>query len=93
MSRLDDEDTGSLTIFLGTAPGVGTTRAMLHEAVEAGFYDSKDWGTKHPRIQILTIEELLAGKNIDRPQGAADATFKRAPKAKAATANMNLPLD
>jgi site-specific DNA-methyltransferase (adenine-specific) len=69
------------------------TKPMLHEAVEAGFYDSKDWGTKHPRIQILTIEELLAGKNIDRPQGAADATFKRAPKAKAATANMNLPLD
>ncbi len=39
---------------------------------------------------ILTIEELLAGKNIDRPQGAADATFKRARRA---AANMNLPLD
>ena len=24
------------------------TRPMLHEAVEAGFYDSKDWGTKYP---------------------------------------------
>jgi DNA modification methylase len=68
------------------------TKPMLHEAVEAGFYESTSWG-KFPRIQILTIEELLAGKTIDYPRGAADATFKRAPRAKSATANMNLPLE
>ena len=68
------------------------TKPMLHEAVEAGFYESTSWG-KFPRIQILTIEELLAGKTIDYPRGAADATFKRAPRAKSAAANMNLPLE
>ena len=68
------------------------TKPMLHEAVEAGFYESTSWG-KFPRIQILTIEELLAGKSIDYPRGAADATFKRAPRAKSASTNMPLPLD
>jgi len=36
---------------------------------------------------------LLSGKSIDYPRGAADATFKRAPRAKSASANMDLPLD
>ena len=68
------------------------TKPMLHEAVEAAFYESQGWG-KFPRIQILTIEELLGGKTIDYPCGAADATFKRAPRAKSASTNMNLPLE
>ena len=41
----------------------------------AGFYESP-WG-KHPRIQLLTIEDLLGGKSIDYPQ-ATDVTFKKA---------------
>ncbi|MDE0167308.1 MAG: hypothetical protein OXL36_19600 [Bryobacterales bacterium] len=32
---------------------------------------------KHPRIQLLTIADLLSGKNVDYPQ-AADVTFKKA---------------
>jgi len=45
-----------------------------------GFYDSP-WG-KHPRVQILTVDELLAGKGIDYPNvRGANLTFKRAPKA------------
>lgn len=55
------------------------TRAMKAEAAAAGFYTSP-WG-KHPRLQILTIEELLAGQRIDRPPAKASVTFKRAPKA------------
>ena len=34
------------------------------------------WG-KHPRIQLLTIEDLLAGKTVDYHQ-ATDVTFKKA---------------
>lgn len=52
-------------------------------AVKRGFYESP-WG-KHPRCQILTIAELLAGARIDAPpigRYAADATLKAAPKAK-----------
>ena len=39
---------------------------------------------KYPRIQIPSIAELLAGKKIDYPRFAADATFKKAPKARKA---------
>ena len=33
----------------------------------------------YPRIQILTIEELLAGKRAEYPRLAPEATFRRAP--------------
>lgn len=55
------------------------TRAMRTEAASAGFYTSP-WG-KHQRLQILTIEDLLTGKMLDRPPAQASVTFKRAPKA------------
>ena len=57
------------------------TRNMKAEAAGAGFYESP-WQTKHPKIQILTIEELLAGKKIDFPPSRDLRTFKKAPKAK-----------
>lgn len=41
------------------------TSPMRREAATAGFYNSS-WGS-HPRLQILTIEELLSGKEIDMP--------------------------
>lgn len=57
------------------------TGPMRTEAVDAGFYVSP-WG-QHPRLQILTIKELLAGKKIDMPQTRGiNVTFKQAPKAK-----------
>jgi hypothetical protein len=55
---------------------------MVTEAVTAGFYESSSWGRKYPKIQLFTIVELLAGKQIDTPpirQGGM--TFKKAPKA------------
>ena len=60
------------------------TRPMLKEAAEAGFYQAPGLTDKYPRIQILSIAELLAGKKIDYPRFAADATFKKAPKARKA---------
>ena len=56
------------------------TREMRKEAASAGFYKSP-WGM-HPRIQILTVEELLEGKRIDYPPAVqVNATFKKAKKA------------
>ena len=52
---------------------------MRHEAADAGFYDSP-WGSSHPRLQILTIEELLGGSRIDYPRTNANSTFKKADK-------------
>lgn len=56
------------------------TSAMRKEAASAGFYTSP-WG-KHPRIQLLTVEGLLAGaQRLDYPR-LADRTFKKAPRAR-----------
>jgi site-specific DNA-methyltransferase (adenine-specific) len=61
------------------------TKPMLKEAAEAGFYkhdSSFDTGT-FPRIQILTVEDLLNGAQVQYPR-LLDATFKQAPKARGA---------
>ena len=58
------------------------TKEMRKEAANAGFYKSA-WNQRHyARLQILTVEDLLTGKTIDRPAAAqTSVTFKRAPKA------------
>jgi hypothetical protein len=56
------------------------TKPMRGEAASAGFYASP-WG-QHPRIQFLTVGELLAGKRIDCPPlRQTSRTFKQAPRA------------
>ncbi|MDW8223201.1 MAG: DNA methyltransferase [Gemmatales bacterium] len=56
--------------------------AMRREAAEAGFYTSPG-GTQHPKIQILTIADLLERQQrIDLPAWTDWQTFRRAPKAK-----------
>jgi hypothetical protein len=67
------------------------TRPMLREAAEAGFYRSGD-GTTYPRIQILTIEQVLQGKQPEYPLHSRDATYKQAPKARKSSENLKLPL-
>jgi len=63
------------------------TQPMRAEAADAGFYESKELGSpKYPRIQLLTIAELLDGKKVQAPHSVStreeNATFKRAPRAK-----------
>jgi site-specific DNA-methyltransferase (adenine-specific) len=65
------------------------TKLMRVEAAEAGFYKSP-WGN-HPRLQILTIAELLEGKRIDYPP-TVNVTHRRAPRAAGPMAQQ-LPLD
>jgi hypothetical protein len=56
------------------------TKPMRAEAASAGFYESS-WG-KHPRLQLLTVGELLEGKGIDYPRvSGANITYKQAPRA------------
>jgi len=43
------------------------SKPMKTEAVSAGSYESLLWGGKYPKIQILTIEELLSGAKIEMP--------------------------
>lgn len=53
---------------------------MVSDAATAGFYHSADRGEqKIPRIQILTIEDLLSGKaRAEHPDKKPDMNFKKA---------------
>jgi len=48
------------------------TQPMRQEAASAGFYQSP-WGT-HPKIQLVTVGQLLAGHKLDMPAGGAHMT-------------------
>jgi DNA modification methylase len=68
------------------------TKPMKKEAAEAGFYKSTD-GSTYPRLQILTIQQILDGKQPEYPAHRRDATFKKAPRSRPAPAeNLTLPL-
>ena len=57
------------------------TKPMLEEAATSGFYEPEHFpGHYYPRIQILTIRQLLDGKTLDYPRYAPVATFKKAPR-------------
>jgi site-specific DNA-methyltransferase (adenine-specific) len=56
------------------------TREMRTEAVSAGYYHSPGWNQEYPRIQILTVEQLLKGATINMPPTAV--TFKQAGRVK-----------
>jgi site-specific DNA-methyltransferase (adenine-specific) len=68
------------------------TKPMLKEAAEAGFYRSTD-GTTYPKLQILTIQQILDGRQPEYPLHRRDATFKKAPRNRpAVAANLTLSL-
>ena len=54
------------------------SKDMLTEATTAGFYKSPGWHMDYPRLQILTIEDLLTGKAPLIP--GSQQTFKQAAK-------------
>ncbi|MDD5707931.1 MAG: site-specific DNA-methyltransferase, partial [Kiritimatiellae bacterium] len=69
------------------------TGPMLEESVTAGFFESRTWGRRYPKIQILTVADLLAGKQIDMPPiKQVGATFKKAPRAERAAEQEDLPI-
>jgi site-specific DNA-methyltransferase (adenine-specific) len=56
------------------------TRPMKADAASAGFYQAVEWGQQRfPRMQILTIADLLEGKEIQYPKGL-NVTYRVAPK-------------
>lgn len=57
------------------------TREMKLEAASAGFYHSELWDRDYPRIQILSVEDLLNGAEVRLPPTPGNATaFKQAEK-------------
>ena len=67
------------------------TKPMLDAATTAGFYESQSWGRKYPRVQIVTIAELFAGKEIAMPP--AHGTFKQAQRVEQDTSSQQDRLD
>jgi DNA modification methylase len=68
------------------------TKPMKTEALNAGIYRSA-WGN-HPKLQILTVGELLAGKKIDMPpiHQQGNVTLKKAPLQKKTSGQGKLDL-
>ena len=64
------------------------TKPMTEEAVSAGHYHSEGWGKDYPRMQILTVEQLLNAPDrphpgcLRTPERVLRETFKEAPKHK-----------
>jgi len=59
-------------------------KPMMTEAATASLFESRTWGKKYPKVQLLTISELLAGKKIEMPPvRQVGATFKKAERHKA----------
>ena len=77
-SVVDSQD-AVIGVFITLNP---PTRPMVKEAAAAGRFQ---WlhvaHTTYPKIQIRTIDELLAGDGIEYPQTPVDVTFRRAERA------------
>jgi len=57
-------DKGAIGVFLSLNE---PTTPMRQEAASAGFYTSPLFGTKHPRVQLVTVGDLINGKKLDVP--------------------------
>jgi site-specific DNA-methyltransferase (adenine-specific) len=63
----------AIGVFITLEP---PSKDMTTEAVSAGFYHSPGWNKDFPRIEILTIEELLHNAEVKMPPQFG--TFKQA---------------
>ncbi len=68
-----DKENAAIGVFITLEEPTGP---MAQEALAAGYYHSPGWNRDYPRIQILTIADLLAGKGIDMP--LSNVTYKPA---------------
>lgn len=72
-----DREKAAMGVFLTLEE---PTSAMLTEAITAGSYNSPGWNQNYPRVQILTVGDLLKGAKVNMPP--AHATFKKAERVK-----------
>lgn len=77
MAHVIDRDKAEMGFFISLA---APTKPMLVEAAGAGFYTSPLTGANFPKLQILTIEGLLAGTEQARypHMDGGGLTFKKA---------------
>lgn len=69
------------------------TRPMLREAADGGHFVSEFTRSRHPKLQIRTIKQLLEGKGIDAPPvSQLNRTFQRARRVRPPVAEVQLHL-
>ena len=67
------------------------TRPMIQEAAAAGIYTPGQIPNHdYPRVQILTIEDLLSGVQAEVPRYAPDPTRSRAPRRRQSSSTQRL---
>lgn len=71
-----------------------STEPMLQEVVSASLYEPEDFpDQRYPRVQILTIEELLTGEaRAQYPCLAPEATFRRAKRQRRSEGSQSEPI-
>jgi site-specific DNA-methyltransferase (adenine-specific) len=72
-----DREKEPIGILLALNP---PTKDMITEAAASGFYENDFWKKKYPRVQIITVLDLLKGKRPEMPWGGSP--FARAPTEK-----------
>jgi len=82
-----DREKAEIGVLISLQDATGPMRA---EAASGGFYESP-WGTRHSRIQLVTIADLMGGKGVDIPPTGDQRTFLKAPKVGRAVKNKKLP--
>ena len=71
-------------LFITLEPPTGP---MEREAISAGIYTPEHYPDhRYPRLQILTVEELLSGAEAEFPRFAPEATLPRAPRRRRSSA-------
>ncbi len=83
-----DREKAEMGVFITLEP---PTSEMRREADTTGVYHSDRWNKDYPRLQILTIEDLLKGAEVKMPPSRGMA-FKRAQRS-TESGDDQLPLD
>jgi len=81
LGHVIDREKAEIGIFITLTP---PTKPMEIEATGKGYYESR-LGTKHPCIQIFTIEELLHRKKPDIPPSVSPIQALQKPKKREGT--------
>ena len=80
-----EREGAAMGVFISLDP---MTAEMRREAAAAGLYTSPLNGKTFPKLQLFTVEELMAGAEVKRPSEAVSVTttFKKAGKVKGGAA-------
>jgi hypothetical protein len=73
-----EREKAEIGVFITLEPAI---KPIMKEAAEAGFYKSPAYEKPYPRLQVLTVEDLLKDATIQYPR-LLDARFKQARRAR-----------